>query len=159
MAEPTMAPQIDLYDADLLLWTQEQARLLREKRFDELDLGNLVDEVESVGKSQRSEVEHRLVVLLVHLLKWRTQPGARSSGWRGTVIEQRRRLARAIKLSPSLRDYPAEVFIECYLAGRLQAAAETGIDFTLFPEQPPFTVEQALDDGFLPKEPDLCDQS
>ena len=51
------------------------------------------------------------------------------------------------------------MFTDCYLAGRLQAAAETGIDFTLFPEQPPFMVEQVLDDGFLPKEPDLYDQS
>ena len=132
---------------------------LREKGFDELDLGNLVDEVESVGKSQRSAVENRLVVLLVHLLKCARSPVRVRAVGGGAIIEQRRRLARAITLSPSLRDYPAEVFIECYLAGRLQAAAETGIDFTLFPEQPPFTVEQALDDSFLPKQPDLYDQS
>lgn len=148
-----------LYQEDFFLWTQEQARLLRERRFDELDLDNLVDEVESVGGSERREIEKRLAVLLAHLLKWRTQPGARSTGWRGTIDEQRWRLARIIESSPSLRRYPAEVFPNCYLSARLRASRETGIDFTLFPEAPPFTLEQALDDGFLPKEPDLYDQS
>ncbi len=148
-----------LYQEDFFLWSQEQARLLRERKFEELDLDNLIDEVESVGGSERSAVEKRLTVLMAHLLKWRTQPGARSSGWRGTIDEQRWRLARIVKSSPSLRGYPAEVFAECYLSARLRASRETGIDFTLFPEAPPFTLEQALDDGFLPKEPDLLDQS
>lgn len=149
-----------LYEEDLFLWVQEQARLLRERRFDELDLDNLIDEVKGVGGSERSEIENRLTVLAAHLLKWRMQPGLRSSGWRGTIVEQRRRLARALKASPSLKAYPAEVFQDfVYLSARLEAARETGIDFTLFPETPPFTIEQALDDDFLPKEPDLYDQS
>ncbi|GJE29296.1 DUF29 domain-containing protein [Methylobacterium organophilum] len=69
------------------------------------------------------------------------------------------RIGRILKSSPSLKKYPAEVFSESYLAGRLEAARETGIDFSLFPEQPPFTVEQALDPDFLPKEPGLLDPS
>ena len=68
MSDAVLAPQVDLYDADLFLWTEEQARLLREKRFDELDLSNLVEEVEGVCKSQRSEIENRLVIIVVHLL-------------------------------------------------------------------------------------------
>ena len=148
-----------LYEDDFFEWTRQQAQLLREKRFDDLDLDNLIDEVESVGSSERSEIESRLDVLIAHLLKWKYQPGARSSGWSGTIAEQRRRILRRLKASPSLKSFPAEVFDGCHLSARLLAAKETGIDFTLFPEQPPFTLEQALDDDFLPKEPDLLDQS
>lgn len=148
-----------LYERDFFEWTQQQARLLREKRFADLDLENLIDEVASVGSSEKSEIESRLDVLLAHLLKWKYQPGARSTGWSGTIAEQRRRIARRLGASPSLKAYPAEVFADCYLAARLSAARDTGIDFTLFPERPPFTVEQVLDGGFHPKQPDLLDQS
>lgn len=160
MGEPSSIRNVALYEEDFLLWTEEQAKLLQERRFDEIDLDNLVDEVRSVGRSERSEIENRLIILVTHLLKWHLQPGHRSGGWRGTIAEQRRRLARVLKASPSLRDYPAEVFHDfAYLSARLEAAKETGIDLTLFPEAPPFTLEQALDDEFLPKEPDLCVQS
>ena len=160
MGQPAAIRNRSPYEEDFFLWTQEQARLLQERQFDELDLDHLVEEVRGVGRSERSEIENRLVVLVAHLLKWRQQPGHRSSGWRGTIAEQRRRLARVLQASPSLKDYPAEVFQDfAYLSARLEAAKDTGIDFTLFPELPPFTVEQVLDDDFLPKEPDLYDQS
>ena len=148
-----------LFEDDFFLWTREQARLLRERRFDELDLENLIDQVESVGGSERREVRNRMAVLVAHLLKWKYQPGNRTPSWRNTIRDQRRKLLAVVEDSPSLRPYPAEIFDGSYGSGRLKAAAETGIDFTLFPEQRPFTVEQALDDGFLPKEPDLYDQS
>jgi hypothetical protein len=159
MADTTAPPRNDLYETDFYEWTQEQARLLRERRWDDLDLENLIDEVESVGRSDKHQIQKRLKVVLAHLLKWKYQPGARSSAWRGTLREQRARLAQLVEDSPSLRSHPASVFDLAYLSARLLASKETGIDFTLFPEKPPFTPEQALDDEFLPKEPDLLDQS
>lgn len=152
-------PAADLYETDFYAWTQAQAELLRAGRFEELDLRNLIDEVASVGSSEKREIESRLDILLAHLLKWKFQPGARSSSWQATLWEQRKRIGRIVKTSPSLKRYPAEVFLDSYVAARLEAAKETGIDFTLFPEQPPFTVEQALDPDYLPKEPSLLDQS
>ena len=53
----TRARRNELYETDFYAWTQEQARLLRERRFDDLDLDNLVDEVESVGSSEKREFE------------------------------------------------------------------------------------------------------
>lgn len=144
-----------LYDRDFFAWTREQARLLRERRFDDLDLENLIDEVESVGGSEKRELENRLEVLIAHLLKWKYQPGARSSSWSGTINEQRRRLHRVLRDSPSLHRYPQDIFVDAYLSGRLAAARETGIDFTLFPESPPFELGQALDENHWPEEPDL----
>ncbi|MCJ2077412.1 DUF29 domain-containing protein [Methylobacterium sp. E-025] len=152
-------PAADPYETDFYLWTQAQAELLRARRFDELDLRNLIDEVRSVGASEKREIGNRLAVLLGHLLKWKYQPGARKNGWMSTIVEQRTQIADIMTASPSLKRHPASVFTRCYLSGRLLASKETGIDFTLFPEVPPFTVVQALDLDYLPKEPDLLDQS
>lgn len=149
----------DLYETDFYLWTQAQADLLRARRFDELDLDHLIDEVASVGASDKREIRNRLTVLITHLLKWKYQPGSRSSSWKGTIAEQRAGLAELLDASPSLRRYPGDVFATSYLSGRRKASEQTGIDYTLFPEQPPFSIEQALTDGYLPKEPDLIDQS
>lgn len=159
MPATAKALQNSLYDTDFFEWTQEQARLLRERRFADLDLENLIEEVEGVGGSDKQQIENRLTVLLAHLLKWKYQPGARSPSWQGSIREQRRRIRAVLKHSPSLRSYPALVFDDQYLGARLEAASETGIDFTLFPDLCPFTVEQALDEAFLPKQPDLYDQS
>src|SRR2546428_80611 len=69
-----------LYHTDFYLWTQDQAALLREGKVQALDLDNLAEEIESLGKSQRHELEHRLDGLLMHLLKWRYQPSRRQAG-------------------------------------------------------------------------------
>lgn len=151
-------PATALYETDLHAWSEAQADLLRKGRFEELDLPNLIDEVRGVGGSEKREIESRLDVLIGHLLKWKFQPGARRNSWTATILEQRMRIARILRGSPSLKRYPREVFGECYLSGRLLASKDTGIDFTLFPEAAPFTVEQALDLDFLPAEPGLLDQ-
>ena len=148
-------PANELYEEDFYAWTQEQARLLRERRFADLDIDHLIDEVVSVGASEKREIENRLEVLISHLLKWKFQPGGRCSSWRGTIEEQRSRLRRLLTDSPSLQNYPIMVFGECYLSGRLRAARESGIDFTVFPEAHCFAAEQALDAAYWPTEPDL----
>ena len=159
-AASTPLPAKDtLYTSDFYTWTQVQADILRARRFGDLDIENLIDEVASVGASEKREIRSRLAVLITHLLNWTYQPGARSSSWRGTIDQQRTALDDIVSASPSLRWYPSEVFEACYRTGHLEAAEQTGIDFTLFAERPPFTIEQTRDDGYVPKEPDLMDQS
>lgn len=142
------------YDQDFFLWTQEQAQLLREHRFAELDLANLLEEVESVGRSEKREIRSRLTVLLAHLLKWKYQPDARKPQWASTIAEQRVSLRDVLDDNPSLRRRPAEIFARAYAAARLQATKETGIAVALFPESSPFTPEQVLNTEYLPQEPD-----
>ena len=79
------------YDKDVILWSQEQARLLRAGRFSELDIEHLADEIEDVGKSEKRELASRMAVLLAHLLKWRVQPKNRGASWRATINDQRKR--------------------------------------------------------------------
>jgi hypothetical protein len=142
-----------LYENDFFTWTQEQARLLREHRFGELDLDNLIDEVESVGGSEKREIRNRLEVLFAHLLKWKFQPGLRGASWRRTIRQQREAIAEIVEASPSLRAYPLRVIGTAYTGATVVASEETGIRITVFPEECPFSVEQTLDLRFLPEDP------
>ncbi|MDQ4060919.1 MAG: DUF29 domain-containing protein [Pseudomonadota bacterium] len=162
MTEPAPRPDkagASSYDGDFYAWTQEQARHLRElaatlrSRRDPLgrriDFENIAEEVESLGKSDRRALEGRLNVLLVYLLKWAYQPEQRSTSWRRSIVEQRRRILRILADSPSLSSYPEEVVPEEYCLARL-AADETGLAEDAFPAVCPFTVEQILDPDWLP---------
>src|SRR5271165_1413041 len=91
------------YDKDVILWSQEQARLLRAGRFAELDIEHLADEIEDVGKSEKRELANRMAVLLAHLSKWNGQPESRTNSWRATISHQRKRIALAIKETSSLK--------------------------------------------------------
>lgn len=143
------------YDRDFFGWTREQAAKLRARAASEggtdVDWENVAEEIEDLGSSQRNEIESRMAVLLAHLLKWRFQPAGRSNSWRATVAEQRMRIARRLRQSPSLRSYPAEILAEEYELARLSAAAEIGCSPETFPDVCPFTVENVLHPDFLPE--------
>ena len=149
-AKPVSAERQSLYERDLSLWIEQQAALLREGRFDELDLANLIEEIEAMARRDRKAVRNNLVVLLTHLLKHQFQPRRRSSGWRGSILEHRRRLRDDFEESPSLRPYAAEVFARAYADAREQASVETSLPLRTFPTASPYTLEQTLDPKFLP---------
>ena len=136
-----------LYDQDFHEWTQEQARALRERRFADLDIENIAEELETLGRRERSEIRSRLKVLLTHLLKWRYQPDKRSNSWRGTLEEQRYRLKENLGENPSLRSYPAQILAHEYKFARYHAADETGLPLEHFPETCPFSLEDILSDS------------
>ncbi|GGE20617.1 hypothetical protein GCM10011390_44890 [Aureimonas endophytica] len=149
MAEPLKKPT--LYDTDFHAWTLDQAAKLRARAHNGIDWDHAAEEIESLGRSQRNEIRSRILVVLIHLLKWRYQPDQRSSGWKGTLLEQRSRIADEIEDSPSLRDFPATVLEREYRPARLKAAGETGLPESAFPSACPFTIEQVLDPDFYPE--------
>ena len=136
------------YDRDFYAWTQEQARLLREGRLSELDLDNLAEEIESMGKQQRREMRNRLALLLMHLLKWQYQVSHRTPSWRFTIREQRDEILQLLKDSPSLKAVMEDLFTDAYGKGRRDAADETGLSLKAFPAEPPFALADALDPLF-----------
>jgi hypothetical protein len=141
------------YAGDFYAWSQDQGRRLREARPNSLDWENLAEEIERLGRSEKGELENRLNILVLHLLKWQYQPAGRKPGWRATILEQRNRIARRIAESPSLAGYPASVLPEEYETARLKAAGETRLSVKRFPEDCPFTPEQILDPEFWPDVP------
>ncbi len=144
MVNTSINKPTSLYDQDFYLWTQATAQKLKEGKFNELDIPNLVEEVESMGRSERRELKSRLIVLLMHLLKWEYQPEKRSQSWRSTIVEQRICIEELIEDSPSLQPLISELFDACYQKARQKAADETGIKLTFFPQESPFTLEDVL---------------
>ena len=64
----------NLYDKDYYLWLEETIQLLQEGRLTDLDIFNLIEEIKDMGRSEKNALESNLIVLLMHLLKWKYQP-------------------------------------------------------------------------------------
>lgn len=140
-----------LYDTDGYAWALEQADALRRRSHNALDWDHLALEMEALGKSLAAELKSRYVVLLSHLLKWQFQPERRSRSWEATIRIQRLEIADHLAENPALAARREALFARAYALARNAAAGETDLDLDIFPEQPPFTPDQAIDAGFWPE--------
>ncbi len=138
----------NLYETDFYAWTLEQSKLLKEGDFKHLDITNLIEEIESLGKQERRELESHLGILIGHLLKWDYQPEKRSKSWRATIREQRRAAQKLIGQNPSLKPYLTEVIADAYESGKDLVVGETPLDYEDLPQSCPYTPEQLLDSNF-----------
>ena len=139
------------YEDDFYAWALNNADLLRQGRFAEIDIDNIAEELESMGRSERRQLANRLEVLLAHLLKWRYQPARRGNSWRYTIEEQRRKVRKLLTDSPSLKPRLERELEDVYPDAVLLAARETGRNKSEFPASCPFAVEQVLNDGYWPE--------
>ncbi len=121
---------------------------MRAGRFEALDLEHIAEEIDSVGRSEKREIESRLEVLLMHLLKWQFQPEKRTKSWQRTLKVQRRSLKAVISENPSLKNWPELKLADSYESAALAAEKETGLAFETFPETCPFTIAQIMDEAF-----------
>jgi hypothetical protein len=137
---------------DFYAWTQQQAYLLRSRQFNKIDLEHLIEEVESMGNSELRELESRLTVLLMHLLKWQYQANFQTRSWILTIKEQRRRIVKRLQQSTSLKNKLDEIINDAYELARGDAADETGIPESYFPVTCPWTYIQIVDMEFWPSE-------
>ena len=140
-----------LYEGDFAQWTQQQADLLQQGRWNDLDIAHLLEELHSMGASERRELVNRLALLLAHLLKWRHQPERRGKSWRLTIKIQRMDARAVLQQNPSLKARLDQLVIEAYAKAILQAAQETGFNEEEFPAACPFSVAQTLDDDYWPE--------
>ena len=141
----TVKPPLSLYERDFAAWLEEQASLLRTGQFDALDAGNLAEELEDMGRSQRRELDSRLTVLVAHLLKVQRQPELHSRSWDLTIAQQRREIQKLLQHSPSLRKALPQVMAEAYAAARKLASLETGLPEESFPPALDRSIEAALE--------------
>ena len=139
-----------LYERDFYLWLEQQAGLLREGRSSELDVANLLEEIESMGRKDKKAIKSNLVIVLLHLLKHELQPKRRSRSWLDSILEHRQRLRDDLAESPSLRGHLEVVYPDAYADARARAITQTGLSERAFPQTSPYTLEQALDPQFLP---------
>ena len=146
-----LSQQDGLYGQDFYAWVEEQVAALRSGHMQQLDLENLAEEIEDIGRSQRRAVKSALTIILIHLLKYRHQSERRTNSWRATIREHRRRVRNELADSPSLRPYIERILADCYEDAREAAADESGLPITTFPTDCPFLLDQALNRNFLPQ--------
>lgn len=143
----------NLYEQDFYLWIKNTAQLLRERRFDEVDIENLVEEIECMGRSERRELKSRSITLIEHLLKliyWSSERDS-ARGWRSTIIEQRNQIELVLGDNPSLKTFLIDVIFDCYQRARRNTSEKSQLPLETFPAEPPFTLDEILDYHYLPE--------
>lgn len=147
-----------LYETDYAEWARRNADRLRAGDFAALDIEHLLEELSDMGKSERRELENRLTILIAHLLKWQYQLPRLSErwrefdgrSWRATMIEQRDRLNKRLRKTPSLKPAFADAIPEAYADAVILAAKETGLPQQTFPALCPYSESELLDDDYYP---------
>ena len=104
-----------------------------------------------MGKSQESQLSSRYKVLCLHLLNPIVQSDRNGRSWEATIAEQRASIAIHLRKNPGLKSKRADLFADGYEIARKTARAETGLPRTAFPAAPPFTIDEAEDETFVPK--------
>jgi len=140
-----------LYETDFYGWIQHQAGVLRNGNLAGLDLKNLLEEVEDMGKRQKQELRNRLSVLFAHLLKWQYQPTLQSKSWVATIKVQRLEIKEHIDENPSLKHSLDDTIDKAWKRALIMAEGETGRPASTFPARCPWSFEQAIDPDFWPE--------
>jgi hypothetical protein len=141
------------YETDFAAWAQHQALMVHLGQWENLDQEHLREELEALSRSEHSELESRLEVLITHLLKWQFDATSQNPRrlWRATIREQRHRLTRLLQRNPSLRPTLPDVLHQNYPHARLMALDETDLPDSILPPTCPWTLQQILDEHFLPE--------
>jgi hypothetical protein len=148
-----MTPHSDLYDTDFYAWCEEQAALLHDHKWLDVDRDHLIEELALMAGNERRALGSYLQGLLLHLLKWQYQPQRRQTGhsWADSILHNREHMQDLLEDSPSLRRHLAPLLLRHYPRARREAASETDMPLATFPEACPWTLEQILHPDFWPE--------
>ena len=139
------------YDKDFYAWSLHNAALIRAGRLSEVDLENVAEEIESMGRANKRELISRLAVLLAHLLKWKFQTELRGNSWKYTIKHQRFKVRDLLNDNPSLKHELDRQLNHAYEEALILAIQETGLNPNIFPETSPFSLVETLDENFFPQ--------
>ncbi|WP_246329347.1 DUF29 domain-containing protein [Chthonobacter rhizosphaerae] len=149
--ETPLYPEPTDYEDDVHAWLLEQAELLRQRRFDEVDLPNVIEELESMGSEIRHALGSSYRLLIAHLLKWQVQPQLRSASWEITIGRERANIDQRESRNPSLKANARTIVADVYRHAVKEASIETGLPRTAFPPECPWSVDPLRDEDYLPE--------
>ncbi len=152
MVTSTQPKTQTLYDQDYYLWIKTTINQLRTGQFSAVDLENLLEELETMGRSQKRTIKSLLIKLLVHLLRlkyWEQEREQNQGHWKGEIRTFRIQIKDEIKDSPSLKPYILEIFDECYQEARKEASDRSQLPLDTFPVIPISSLEQILDENWF----------
>ena len=138
------------YDEDFYGWTQQQADLLKAGHLLEADLANIIEEIETLGRSELSALRSSYRLVALHLLKLMFQPSHSTDSWHVTIVRERGAIEDLLLDNPGLRPKRAVSLDRAYPAARREAASETKLPLTTFPARCPFTLEAIESHDFWP---------
>lgn len=142
---------IPRYEEDFYGWTIANVSLLKQGRFNEVDMNHIIEEMESLGRSNRRELISRLGVLIAHLMKWQYQSNLKNKSWKGTIVRQRIDIKDVLEENPSLKPQLDEILPKAYKYALAILEEETPLELKSIPQKCSYTIEQCLDDGFYPE--------
>jgi hypothetical protein len=145
---PKQAMEYPAYEQDAYGWAIHQARLLRAGQLSDIDIDNIAEEIETMGRSERRSLSSNLMQILIHLLKWTYQPERRSRSWMVSIIKHRDGYRHDLEENPSLKPEVPAILVRAYDDARRLAAAESGLPIKTFPEACPYDWPTILEVDF-----------
>lgn len=143
------------YDGDFAAWAFDQAKRLRALQSNDIDVANIAEEIESLGKGEVSKLESFLRLIVLHMLKWDYQSRYRGASWEKSIRISRRHVTRHLKANPSLKPVLSTAIADAYEDARDEAAAETGFPEKYFPEANPYSFETIMTRELKLMDPEL----
>ncbi len=139
----------ELYEIDDYLWLQETVNLLKSRKFNLLDLDNLIEELEYLGSEKKHQVSSLLEQIIRHLLLlqyWDSEFDRNSNHWSAEIVGFRTQLRN--RMTSNFRNYLTEELDKIYRDAAKYVSKKSGLN--VFPEQCPYTLEQLLDEDWFP---------
>jgi Domain of unknown function DUF29 len=130
-------------------WAMFQAELIRAGRLAEIDLENVAEEIESVGRSEFRSLKSNLAQVLLHMLKWDYQPERRSRSWVVSIKNHRYAYKRDLKENPSLKPRREEARSDAYEDALNMAEGETHLPLKTFPTMCPYDWSAILEQPYV----------
>ncbi len=132
-----------LYLEDETAWLEAMAELIESGDHAALDFANLREYLTDMSRRDRREVESRLILLILHILKWEFQPDQRSRSWQASIVEQQQELEGLLGHGV-LKQHAEETLIECYSKAITRAVIETGLPASTFPQECQYSVDELI---------------
>ena len=141
-----------LYEIDDYLWLEETIKLLKTKDLDNLDLDNLIEELESLGRNDLNKVRSLLRQIIIHILLleyWQEEYDRNYRHWQGEIIAFRDDLNNS--LTNTLKNKLVQELAHIYNVAVKVVVQKTGLASNLFPDNCPYSLEQLFDDNWYPQ--------
>lgn len=142
--ERRLANRFPDYEADLYAWAFRQAERLRRGQWSDLDALNLAEEIEDLGNEIYNKLESAFRITLMHMLKWDHQPSRRSRSWTLSIRNGRLDVEKVLERSKGVRPRVPAAVAEAYRRARIDAAGETDLDESMFPEVCPYSFDEIM---------------
>lgn len=151
--QPTRPAKTSLYEEDFQAWAFEQALLIRERRFAEVDAAQLAEEIEDMGREQAHALRSALAQAIAHLLKLKFSPAeAPRRHWEEELTSQRAQIESRLETNPGLTAKLPELYSQAWRSARKMALISLERDgVTRLPNECPFSVEDIQSFDFWPE--------